>query len=63
MGFGGVRQSVCMVIVEQFSRSAKYKDDMTCNSPQFSLVLLVFLDELGPVECVPSHSNGNRFTV
>ncbi len=47
MGFGGVRQSVCIVILEQFSRCAKYKDDMTCSSPQFSLVLLVVLDGLG----------------
>ncbi len=49
MGFGGVRvrQSVCMVIVEKFSRSAKYKDGQTCSSPQFSLVLFVIFDGLG----------------
>ncbi len=41
VGFCGVREPVCMVIVEQISRISKYKDDMTCTSPQFSLVLLV----------------------
>ncbi len=46
MGFGGVRQSVCMVIVEQFSRSAKYKDDKTLGLLNSLWCFWLFLDAL-----------------
>jgi hypothetical protein len=46
VGFGGVRQSVCMVIVEQFSRSAKYKDDKTLGLLNSLWCFWLFLDAL-----------------